>query len=90
LDRSLLSLTHSAAIGIIRRAGWNRKHAGTGGGDLVLGGGGGDLGGSGCSGKDENNDESANDMLHVWAPFEVLFVKLLITNGLESDDETDY
>jgi hypothetical protein len=59
-----VGLTHTAGIGIVRRAGWNRKHAGAGRGDFVLGGGRRGLGGCGGTGQDENDDESSDNGFH--------------------------
>jgi hypothetical protein len=77
----------TAGVRIVRWAGRNRKHAGAGRGDLVLGGGGRNLGGRGSTGKDENDNESSDNMLHGLGPFEVLFIKLLITRDPETDRE---
>ena len=74
--------THTAGIRIVRRTARDREHADTGRGDLVLRGGGGGLRGGGYTGEDEDGDESADNKLHGMGPFEVLFVKLLITDSL--------
>ena len=67
----LSSLSHAAAVRIIRSAHGNGKHAHLGHSDLVLGGGGGSLCGSNCSGEDEDDDEGANDMFHNGIPLKL-------------------
>jgi hypothetical protein len=62
--RRLPTLGHSAAIGIIRRAGGYRQHAGTRGSDLVLGRSRGSLAGSSDASKNEGDNESANNVFH--------------------------
>ncbi len=59
-----LASTHAAGVRIVWSAGRNRQHAGAGDDGLVLRSGAGSLGGGGCTGKDEDDDESANDMFH--------------------------
>jgi hypothetical protein len=67
----LAAETHTAGVRIIRSAHGNRKHADLSGGDLVLSGSGGGLGGSNCSGEDEDGDESADDMFHDGIPLKL-------------------
>jgi hypothetical protein len=65
----LPTLGYTTGIRIARIAAGDREHAGTGGGDFVLGEGGGGLGGGSCTGKDKDGDESANDGFHEMDPF---------------------
>jgi hypothetical protein len=64
-------LSHAAGIGIARIAAGNRQHAGAGSCDFGLGGGGGGLGGSNCTGEDEDGDEGTNDMFHNGIPLKL-------------------
>ena len=83
-ELSWATKAHAAGVRIIGGTGGNRQHAGTGCGDLVLGRGGRGLGGGGCTGEDEDDDECADNKLHDLGPYKVLLVKLLITNDLMS------
>jgi hypothetical protein len=67
----LAALSHTAGIGIIRRAARDGKHAGAGGDNLVLGGGGGGLGGSNSTGEDEGDDEGTDEMFHNGIPLKL-------------------
>jgi hypothetical protein len=67
----LATLSNTAGIGIVRSAAGNREHADLSDGDLVLGGSGRGLGGSDCSGEDQDGDEGANDMFHNGIPLKL-------------------
>jgi hypothetical protein len=59
-----LSRTHPTGIRIVWCTHRNGQHANAGCGDLGLGGGVGGLGCGSCTGENEDDDESANDMFH--------------------------
>jgi hypothetical protein len=61
--------SHTACIGVIRRAGGHRKHADARCSDLVLGGGRGSLRCGGCASEDENNNERSDKVFHGRYPF---------------------
>jgi len=69
---------HTAGVRIIGGTGGNRQHAGAGCSDLVLGGGRRGLGGGGCTGEYEDDDECADNKLHDLGPYKILLIKLLI------------
>ena len=61
----LAASANATGIRIVWSAAWDGEHAGAGCRDLVLGrGGGGGLGGCNCTGKDDNGNESSDDILH--------------------------
>ena len=60
----LATLGHSASIRIIGSAHGDGHRAGLSDNDFGLAGGGGDLGGGGCSGEYQDDDEGANDVFH--------------------------
>ena len=67
--------SHTAGIGIIRSAGRNGKAADLGDANLVLRRGERGLGGSNCTGEDEDDDEGADDVFHKWDTPKVVFSK---------------
>jgi hypothetical protein len=76
--------THSAGVGIIRRAGRNRENAHAGCSDLVLSGRGGrDLGGCSGAGEDEDDNESTDEMFHNGIPLKLyLQIKISLDNQM--------
>jgi hypothetical protein len=60
-----LVLSDTAGAGSVWIAGGNRQNADASNRDLVRGGGRGGLGGGDCTGKGQDDDESADDVLHV-------------------------
>jgi len=69
--KNLVAKTHTASVGIIRRAGGNREAADLGHGDLVMGSGEGGLGGGNCTGEDEDGNEGANELFHSGIPLKL-------------------
>jgi hypothetical protein len=69
----VLPFGDTASVGITRCAGRNWKSAGLGNGDLGLSGRGSDLGGCSGTGDGEDEDESADDDLHLRNPFILLY-----------------
>src|ERR1700732_36090 len=63
--------SHTAGVRIVGCAAGDGEHADLGDGDLVLGRGGGGLGGSNCSGEDEDDDEGANELFHSGIPLKL-------------------
>jgi hypothetical protein len=63
--------THTTGIGIVWSAAGDGHHADAGGNDLVLGGGGGGLGGSNCTGENQDDDEGADEMFHSGIPLKL-------------------
>jgi hypothetical protein len=68
---ALAALGHATGVGIVRSAHGDREHADAGRGDFVLGGGGRGLGGSDCTGEDEDGDEGTDDVFHSGIPLKL-------------------
>jgi hypothetical protein len=82
---SELASAEATSIGIVGSAHGGGHSAGLGDGDLGLARGGGDLGGSCCTGENEDDDEGADDSFHFDYP-EKLYLRLKIS--LDKPDET--
>jgi len=65
----LAAQTHPACVRIVRGAGRNRQHAGSGSNNLAMGRSGRCLSGGSCTGDDDGNNESANEKFHDKGPF---------------------
>jgi hypothetical protein len=63
--------SHTAGVRIVGSAAGDWEHADLGDSDLVLGGGGRGLGGSNCTGEDEDGDEGTNEMFHSGIPLKL-------------------
>jgi hypothetical protein len=84
LFTALASLGHTASVGIVGSAAWDREHAGARGNNLAVCGGGGGLRGSNCTGEDEDDDEGANEMFHSGIPLKLYLQKKI---SLDKPDE---
>jgi len=70
----LAALSDTAGVRIVRGAGGNWQHAGPGRGNLVLGRGRRSDGSSSCTSEGEDDDESADDVLHDGLPLSCIYV----------------
>ena len=67
-------LSDTAGAGSVWVAGGDRQNADAGNRDLVRGGGRGGLGGGSCTGEGQDDDESADDVLHDGLPLSCIYV----------------